>query len=191
MTSEPSTRRFRSISDDNAGDDESAEPVTPWPGGGTLAPTLPLQRIRAPVFTFGTVVTVGPVTLIEPNVFAEPHPAAKPTATSAGARIAFTVASIRRDPDGCHFALGGHSRTPAQRAVSQAVRGSFRGGFGLFWSFCPLFKETPMPLLWILVIALVILAVAGGAAVSSFLWLVLIVALIVAIFAFMSGRRAV
>ncbi len=31
-----------------------------------------------------------------------------------------------------------------------------------------------MPLLWILVIALVILAVAGGAAVSSFLWLVLV-----------------
>jgi hypothetical protein len=48
-----------------------------------------------------------------------------------------------------------------------------------------------MPLLWILVLALIILAVAGGAAVSSFLWLVLIVALIVAIFAFFSGRRAV
>jgi hypothetical protein len=48
-----------------------------------------------------------------------------------------------------------------------------------------------MPLLWILVIALVILAVAGGAAVSSFLWLVLVIALIVAIFALVSGRRAV
>ena len=48
-----------------------------------------------------------------------------------------------------------------------------------------------MPLVWVLVIALVILAVAGGAAVSSFLWLVLTVALIVAIFAFLSGRRAV
>jgi len=48
-----------------------------------------------------------------------------------------------------------------------------------------------MPLLWILVIALVILAVAGGAAVNSFLWLVLVVALIVAIFAFLSGRRTV
>jgi hypothetical protein len=48
-----------------------------------------------------------------------------------------------------------------------------------------------MSLLWILVIALVILAVAGGAAVSSFLWLVLVVALVVAIFAFLSGRRAV
>lgn len=46
-----------------------------------------------------------------------------------------------------------------------------------------------MPLLWILVIALIILAVAGGAAVSSFLWLVLVVALIVAVFALLSGRR--
>jgi hypothetical protein len=100
MTSEPSARRFRSISDDNAGDDASAEPVTPWPGGGTLAPTLPLQRIRAPVFTFGTVVTVGPVTLIEPNVFAKPHPAAKPTATSAGTRIAFTVGFYTSRPGG-------------------------------------------------------------------------------------------
>lgn len=48
-----------------------------------------------------------------------------------------------------------------------------------------------MPLLGFSSIALVILAVAGGAAVSSFLWLVLIVALIVAVFAFLSGRRAV
>jgi hypothetical protein len=48
-----------------------------------------------------------------------------------------------------------------------------------------------MPLLWILVIALIILAVAGGTAVSSLLWLVLVVALVVAIFAFLSGRRAV
>lgn len=47
-----------------------------------------------------------------------------------------------------------------------------------------------MPLLWILVLVLVILAVAGGAAVNSFLWLVLVVALIVAIFALISGRRA-
>ena len=51
--------------------------------------------------------------------------------------------------------------------------------------------STSMSLLWILVIALIILAVAGGAAVSSFLWLVLIVALVVAVFAFLSGRRAV
>jgi hypothetical protein len=55
----------------------------------------------------------------------------------------------------------------------------------------PLLKELSMPLLWILVLALIILAVAGGAAVSSFLWLLLIVALIVAVFALLSGRRAV
>lgn len=45
-------------------------------------------------------------------------------------------------------------------------------------------------LLWLLVIALIIFAVAGGAALNSFLWLLLIVALIVAIFAFISGRSA-
>jgi hypothetical protein len=45
-------------------------------------------------------------------------------------------------------------------------------------------------LLWLLVIALIIFAVAGGAAVNSFLWLLLIVALIVAVFALLSGRRA-
>jgi hypothetical protein len=48
-----------------------------------------------------------------------------------------------------------------------------------------------MPLLWILVIALIILAVVGGAAVSNLLWLVLVVALVVAVFAVVSGRRAV
>jgi hypothetical protein len=48
-----------------------------------------------------------------------------------------------------------------------------------------------MPLLWIIVIALIILAIAGGTAVSSFLWLVLIIALVVAVFAILSGRRAV
>lgn len=45
-------------------------------------------------------------------------------------------------------------------------------------------------LLWILVIALIIFAVAGGVAVSHFLWLVLVVALIVAIVAALSGRTA-
>jgi hypothetical protein len=45
-------------------------------------------------------------------------------------------------------------------------------------------------LLWILVIALIIFAVAGGVAVSHFLWLILIVALIVAIVAALSGRTA-
>jgi hypothetical protein len=45
-----------------------------------------------------------------------------------------------------------------------------------------------MALLWILVLALVILAIAGGVAVSSFLWFVLIIALIVAVIAMLSGR---
>jgi hypothetical protein len=48
-----------------------------------------------------------------------------------------------------------------------------------------------MSLLWIVVIALIILAIAGGTAVSSLLWLVLVVALVVAVFAILSGRRAV
>jgi hypothetical protein len=45
-------------------------------------------------------------------------------------------------------------------------------------------------LLWLLVLALIIFAVAGGAALNSFLWLLLIVALVVAIFALISGRSA-
>jgi hypothetical protein len=48
-----------------------------------------------------------------------------------------------------------------------------------------------MPLLWIAVLALVILAVAGGLALTKLLWFVLIVALIVAILAAVSGRRTV
>lgn len=40
-----------------------------------------------------------------------------------------------------------------------------------------------MPLLWLLVILLVIFAIVGGVAISNFLWLVLIVALVVAILA--------
>ena len=46
-----------------------------------------------------------------------------------------------------------------------------------------------MTLLWILVLALVIFANAGGVALSNFLWLLLIVALIVAVVAMLSGRR--
>jgi hypothetical protein len=46
-----------------------------------------------------------------------------------------------------------------------------------------------MPLLWIIVLALVILAIAGGVALSNFLWLVLIIALVVAVVAILSGRR--
>jgi hypothetical protein len=48
-----------------------------------------------------------------------------------------------------------------------------------------------MALLWILVLALVILGIAGGVALSKFLWLVLIIALIVAVVAMLSGRRTV
>ena len=53
----------------------------------------------------------------------------------------------------------------------------------------PRTKETKIPLLWIIVLILVILAVGGGVAVNNLVWLLLIVALIVAIFALMSGRR--
>ena len=113
-------RRFRSISDDKAGDDQSAEPLTRWPSAETFAPTLPLQRIRAPVFALLTVVTVGPVTLIERNIFPEPHPAAKPTATSARARIAFTVSLYTPLPGGCQRDAQGSFRNtrPAERAAS-------------------------------------------------------------------------
>ena len=54
-----------------------------------------------------------------------------------------------------------------------------------------LHERNQMPILWILVVALIIFAVAGGVAVHNFLWLVLVVALIVALFALLSGRRAV
>jgi hypothetical protein len=40
-----------------------------------------------------------------------------------------------------------------------------------------------VPLLWLLVILLVIFAIVGGVAISNFLWLVLIIALVVAILA--------
>jgi hypothetical protein len=40
-----------------------------------------------------------------------------------------------------------------------------------------------VPLLWLLVILLVIFAIVGGVAISNFLWLVLIVALVVAVLA--------
>jgi hypothetical protein len=42
-----------------------------------------------------------------------------------------------------------------------------------------------VPLLWLLVILLVIFAIVGGVAISNFLWLVLIVALVVAVLALM------
>jgi hypothetical protein len=46
-------------------------------------------------------------------------------------------------------------------------------------------------MLWLIVLILIVLAIAGGVAVSKLLWLVLVVALIVALFALLSGRRAV
>ena len=42
-----------------------------------------------------------------------------------------------------------------------------------------------MPILWLLVILLVIFAIFGGVAINSLLWLVLIVALVVAVLALM------
>ena len=44
-------------------------------------------------------------------------------------------------------------------------------------------KEVVLPILWILVILLVIFAIFGGVAINSLLWLVLIVALVVAVLA--------
>ena len=48
-----------------------------------------------------------------------------------------------------------------------------------------------MPLLWIIVAILIVLAIVGGVAVSHLIWLLLVVALVVAILALLSGRRAV
>jgi hypothetical protein len=46
-------------------------------------------------------------------------------------------------------------------------------------------------MLWLIVLVLLLLAIIGGVAVSKLLWLVLIVALVVAAFALLSGRRTV
>jgi hypothetical protein len=40
-----------------------------------------------------------------------------------------------------------------------------------------------MPLLWLLVILLVIFAIVGGVAISNFLWLILVIALVLAVLA--------
>jgi hypothetical protein len=48
--------------------------------------------------------------------------------------------------------------------------------------------EKGVQMLWIIVLALVILAIAGGLAVSKLLFLVLIAALVLALFSMMSGR---
>jgi hypothetical protein len=42
-----------------------------------------------------------------------------------------------------------------------------------------------MPLLWLLVILLVIFAIVGGVAINNFLWLVLVIALVLAVLAMM------
>jgi hypothetical protein len=42
-----------------------------------------------------------------------------------------------------------------------------------------------VPLLWLLVILLVIFAIVGGVAINNFLWLVLVIALVVAVVAYM------
>lgn len=44
--------------------------------------------------------------------------------------------------------------------------------------------------LWLVVLVLIVLAVAGGIAWSPFLWIVLVAALVAAVFALMSGRAA-
>ena len=46
-------------------------------------------------------------------------------------------------------------------------------------------------MLWIIVLVLIVLAVLGGWLVAKLLWLLLIVALIVLAFQFLTGRRAV
>jgi hypothetical protein len=43
-----------------------------------------------------------------------------------------------------------------------------------------------MGLLWLLVLLLVIFAIVGGVAISNFLWLVLVVALVVAVVAMLT-----
>jgi hypothetical protein len=45
-------------------------------------------------------------------------------------------------------------------------------------------------MLWLIVLILVVLAIAGGLALSKLLWFLLLVALIVAVVGMLSGRRA-
>jgi hypothetical protein len=42
-----------------------------------------------------------------------------------------------------------------------------------------------VPLLWLLVILLVLFAIVGGVAINNFIWLVLVIALVVAVLAMM------
>jgi hypothetical protein len=45
-------------------------------------------------------------------------------------------------------------------------------------------------MLWLIVLILVVLAIAGGLALSKLLWFLLLIALIVAVVGMLSGRRA-
>jgi hypothetical protein len=47
------------------------------------------------------------------------------------------------------------------------------------------------PLLAVILILLILFAIGGGVWVSNFLWLLLVIALIVLLVGFLSGRRAV
>ncbi len=47
------------------------------------------------------------------------------------------------------------------------------------------------PLLLVIIVLLILFAIGGGVWVSNFLWLLLVIALIVLLFALFSGRRAV
>jgi hypothetical protein len=42
-----------------------------------------------------------------------------------------------------------------------------------------------VPLLWLLVVLLVIFAIVGGVAINNFLWLVLVIALVVALLTYL------
>jgi hypothetical protein len=46
-------------------------------------------------------------------------------------------------------------------------------------------RREVVPLLWLLVILLVIFAIVGGVAINNFLWLVLVIALVVALLAYL------
>ena len=48
---------------------------------------------------------------------------------------------------------------------------------------CSTKKGGVVPLLWLLVILLVLFAVVGGVAINNFIWLVLVIALVVAVLA--------
>jgi hypothetical protein len=84
---------------------------------------------------------------------------------------------------------GSGRRSPAGTAgsVSERDRAAILGT-----SYASIPKGEPLsPLLLIILIILIIAAVGGGVFVSNLLWLLLVIALIVLIFNFVGGRRAV